>query len=447
MAKVYLTDSKVTAAKAEPGKRLELSDTGAPWLWLRVTDAGVKSWVLRYRNSKGIARRFKLGDAKSMSLKTARQDAGRLKAEIERGADPAAAKRQAKAEEAARVVRTVGDLLDAYEAACASGEWKPKKKRKRLQTLAYEKAIAVRHIRPGLGKLPLEDVKRPTVKALLRKMIERGIGAQTNRTHAIIRQAFNFAMAEDLVTANPAVGFDSFHDQKPRARTYTDAELATLWGGILNPSALKDDDDKTVKLGRPVAIALQLCALLLQRRGEVAGMALAELDLEAGTWLITAERMKADKPHRVPLPPRAVALIREAIKLAQGDAAKPPTFVFPSPRGGGEKPITASALTHACDRLTAALKIPDVTVHDLRRTGSTALTSERLGVSPFIRSKVLGHGTDTGGGAAVSSTHYDANEYLAEKRRALEAWETLLLEIVGERKRTSNVQPIREASR
>ena len=34
MAKVFLTDSKVTAAKAEPGKRLELSDTGAPWLWL-----------------------------------------------------------------------------------------------------------------------------------------------------------------------------------------------------------------------------------------------------------------------------------------------------------------------------------------------------------------------------------------------------------------------------
>lgn len=153
-----------------------------------MTDAGVKSWVLRYRNSKGIARRFKLGDAKSMSLRAARQEAGRLKSEIERGADPAAAKRQAKAEEAARVVRTVADLLDAYEAACASGEWKPKKKRKRPQTLAYEKAIAVRHIRPGLGKIPFEEVKRLTVKALLRKMIERGIGAQTNRTHAIIRQ-------------------------------------------------------------------------------------------------------------------------------------------------------------------------------------------------------------------------------------------------------------------
>ncbi len=50
-------------------------------------------------------------------------------------------------------------------------------------------------------------------------------------------------------------------------------------------------------------------------------------------------------------------------------------------------------------------------------------------MSPFIRSKVLGHRSDTGGGAAVSMMHYDTNEYLAEKRRALEGWEALVLNI------------------
>ena len=59
------------------------------------------------------------------------------------------------------------------------------------------------------------------------------------------------------------------------------------------------------------------------------------------------------------------------------------------------------------------------------------MTSERLGVMPFIRSKVLGH-IDHGGGSSVSATFYDANDYIADKRRALEAWERLLLEIVGE---------------
>ncbi len=82
--------------------------------------------------------------------------------------------------------------------------------------------------------------------------------------------------------------------------------------------------------------------------------------------------------------------------------------------------------------LVKALGITKASPHDLRRTGSTALTSERLGVSPHIRSKVLGHTSDAGGGAAVSSTHYDANSYVAEKRRAIDGWEGLLLEITGE---------------
>jgi hypothetical protein len=71
------------------------------------------------------------------------------------------------------------------------------------------------------------------------------------------------------------------------------------------------------------------------------------------------------------------------------------------------------------------------------------MTSERLRVSPFVRSLVLSHTTDTGGGAAVSSSHYDRNSYIAEKRSALTAWEGLLLEIVGERERTSNVEQLR----
>jgi integrase len=93
--------------------------------------------------------------------------------------------------------------------------------------------------------------------------------------------------------------------------------------------------------------------------------------------------------------------------------------------------------------LCAALGIAPASPHDLRRTGSTALTSERIGVSPFIRSLVLAHRSDTGGGAAVSMTHYDVNTYIAEKRRALAAWEDLLLEIVGERPRASNVSDMR----
>lgn len=441
MARVNLTDRAVQAAKAEPGQRLELHDALTPGLTLRVTDKGVKSWVLRYRALDGRSQRHKVGDAARMNLRAARLAAGRLKDEIDRGVDPLAERRKAQAEAKAQTVRTFGDLLEAYWLACEVGDWKPRKKQKRAGTLAYEKGIAERHITPTLGKMPLAEVKRSTVRALLRKMKDKGIGAQTNRTHAVIRQAFNFAIREEHATVNPAMGFESLHDAEPVRRVWSDERLKALWAVLQTPEKLTDKDGETVHLSRSVAIAVQLSALLLQRRAEVVGMAVDELDLTAGTWIIPPERMKGGKAHQVPLPPRAVELIREALALAQKRSKEPVAVVFPGARDIG-KAVRPDSITHAMDRIREALGIEGLTIHDLRRTGSTMLTGERIGVSPFIRSKVLGHSTDTGGGAAVSSAHYDLNEYLPEKRRALEAWESLLLEIVGERVPPSNVEPM-----
>ena len=438
------TDLDVRNAMALPGERLEIRDDKAPGLVLRVTDNGIKSWVVRYR-AQDAHRRLKIGDAKRMTLKDARIEAWRLQGEIEKGADPQGEKRRAREAVEAQPIRTVNDLLDAYEKACEAGEWKPKKKKKRPQTISYEKDLTERHVRPVIGKKPIAECTRPIVKGLLRNMIagtgagsDRPIGAQTNRVQAIIRQAFNWAIAEELVQVNPAMGFSSLHDSAPRQRIWSDADLKLLWPALKDPSKLRDPDGNRLYVGRPLGIALQLCLILLQRRVEVSGMAVAELDFAAKTWLIPPSRMKSNKPQRVPLPPHAVSLIKEAIKLAQGDDTKAPEFVFPSARDR-TKPVRPDSLTHAMTRVREAIGVSGAHIHDLRRTGSTALTSERLGVSPFIRSAVLGHSTDAGGGASVSHVHYDANDYLPAKRAALEAWEALLLEIVGERKRASNV--------
>ncbi len=63
---------------------------------------------------------------------------------------------------------------------------------------------------------------------------------------------------------------------------------------------------------------------------------------------------------------------------------------------------------------------------------------ERLGFPRFTVSKVLNHASDTGNAATVTSV-YDRNEYLPEKRRALDAWATRLLEIVEGKKSSDNV--------
>lgn len=430
MPRFQLTHARIASARAASGQRLDWWDEATPGLCLRVGERGPVAWVLRYHSKTGGQPRYKFGDPRIMDLKEARTEAWRLKAEIAAGNEPRAATAAQKEAEAVNAIKTFGHLLDAYEGACAIGEWKPKLKRKRPQTIEFEKYLTIRHIRPRLAHLPIAEVNRAEVKALLRAMIAKGIGAQTNRVHAIVRQAFNWAIAEDLVTTNPAIGFAPFHHTMPRTRIWSDAELQRLWPLLRNPTNLKDGAGKAVHVSRPVAIALQLCAILLNRRAEVAGMQTSELNLDAATWLVPAERMKGNKPHQVPLPPYAIVLIREAMALAKGDDDDQPSAIFPSPRDKAES-IKPLSLTHAMAKLRTCIDVNGAHIHDLRRTGATALTSERLGFSPHIRSQVLGHGSDAGGGAAVSATFYDVNDYLPEKRRALEAWETLLLQIVG----------------
>ena len=140
----------------------------------------------------------------------------------------------------------------------------------------------------------------------------------------------------------------------------------------------------------------------------------------------------------MPLSDAAIDLLDETTEaLSEGVNSQ---YVFPSPRGKGEdKPMDRRAFSRAMNRLIAKLEMTRSTPHDLRRTGATNLTSERIGIPRFIVSQVLAHSSDTGGAAAVTRRHYDRNDYLSEKRRALDAWAALLIEIVSTKPKVNNV--------
>jgi integrase len=409
-----------------------------------------KVWVWRYRTLDGRQPRLTLGDySAKFGLKWAREQVEELRVQVRRGEDPAGARKRARLEAKAQPLKTFDDLADAFLTACEKGRWKPRRKQKRERTIEDERAILKRNVRPVIGQLRLEDVDRAAVRKILNDMMDRGVGAQTNRTHAIIRQVLAYGVAQERLATNVAAAIEKPATETPRSRVLSDDELLTFWSALERypnelrlPAKKGEDLGARLYISRPMRIALQLASLLLVRRTEIAGMHVAELNLDQKTWLIPADRMKGGQPHLVPLPPHAIDLIKEALVLAKGGKKEQPPFVFPSPRAG-EKAVRADSVTHAMVGLCAALGIAPASPHDLRRTGSTALTSERIGVSPFIRSLVLAHRSDTGGGAAVSMTHYDVNTYIAEKRRALAAWEDLLLEIVGERPRASNVSDMR----
>jgi integrase len=309
--------------------------------------------VYRYR-FKGRQPRLTIGRG-DIGVQEARRRTREIQVRIDRGDDPAAEKRRARAETDGPL-HTFDDLANLYELQCASGDWRPMNKTKRQRTLDDEKAILARHIRPTLGKVAFSDITRQDVKACLRKMTSKGIAAQTNRAHAVIRQVFAFAIAEDLVSVNPATGFPLMAEERPRVRVYRDEELAKLWGVLTDPSGVLDAAGDPVRVGEAVRLAIKLAIMLGQRRNEIAGMAVSELDLIAKTWLIPGERMKGGRAHMVALPDDALPLIRRALDIANEDSQTPAVFVFPT-RLHQDRAILPNSLTRALMKFTEALQI------------------------------------------------------------------------------------------
>ncbi len=88
------------------------------------------------------------------------------------------------------------------------------------------------------------------------------------------------------------------------------------------------------------------------RTGEVIGARWHEIDLQARVWSISAERMKSDRPHRVPLSAAAMATL--------GKPDNPDDFLFPGERG-------PSPSNMAMPMLLRRMGL-NVTVHGMRST-------------------------------------------------------------------------------
>ena len=298
MATKKLTDKAILGERAERGKRVELWDEQTPGLCLRVSATAPKDpdeapkqakvWVWRYRALDGRQPRLKLADYSDQhGLKWAREQVEEWRVRVRKGEDPASEKRANKAKAQAEPLKTFDDLADAFVSASEKGHWKPRKKQKRPRTLADETAILKRYIRPKIGNMRLEAIDRRVVRSLLNGMLDRNIGAQTNRTHAVIRQVFAYGVDRERLTLNPAVGIDKPATETPRARVLTDAELKALWGICVDcPAELRappkegEEQGRRLYAGQGLRIALRLAMLLLSRRNEIAGMAASELNIE-----------------------------------------------------------------------------------------------------------------------------------------------------------------------
>jgi integrase len=416
---IDFTDAFVRGAKARGEERATYSDGATPGLELRVSVAGVKTWGYRYRDVGGRTLRLVLGAYPSMSLKDARGEALGARRLVSTGGDPQHEKQAKVAAAKAQKVRTVRDLANSYLEHAAS--------RNRASSVAVDRQRIETHILPKLGGQLIGSLTRAQVRELVNDIGKRGQGVTANRVASILVRLYRHARTSlDMTVSNPAEGLQSTFEEASRERVLSDSELRAIWRRLeaRPPSPLSE----------PMALCLKLCGLTLQRGNEIAGAQVEEFDLVQRLWVIPGSRTKNRREHMVPLSPEAAKVVVRAISLlAKNKKGERPRTgpLFRSPRDP-QKSFTRHAVTRAMTRLCDELKIEDAGPHDLRRTGSTAITSERIGMARFVVSAVLNHVSEMGGVTRI----YDRNEYLPEKRKALDAWAKVVATIARKEDRT-----------
>ena len=109
------------------------------------------------------------------------------------------------------------------------------------------------------------------------------------------------------------------------------------------------------------ALALEFTILTAARTTETTGATLGEFDLAAKLWTVPGDRMKAGKEHRVPLSPRAVAIVKDAM-LLHGANPKATAPLFLGNRK--DRHFSNGAMLALLDRMGRG----NITVHGFRST-------------------------------------------------------------------------------
>jgi len=104
------------------------------------------------------------------------------------------------------------------------------------------------------------------------------------------------------------------------------------------------------------ARALELTILTASRTSEVLKATSDEFDLNAGQWVLSADRMKSGRPQTVPLSLRADEIVREM------RCASTSPFIFPGQNPA--RPLSNMAMTMLLRRMNQN----DITVHGFRST-------------------------------------------------------------------------------
>jgi len=350
---VRLTDAEIKRLPTPATGNAIAWDSAVAGLGARVTATGHRAFVLDYRTRAGRRRRYTIGSFPDWSVGGAREEARRLKRDIDGGGDPLA---QIEAE---RGAPTVTDLIDRFLEEHVS--------RKRPHTQYDYRNVIARHITPTLGRLKVAEVGWDDVDALHRKITKTGHRTQANRVVAVVSKMFALAIRWRMRADNPAKGIERNAEHK-RTRYLTAVELARLMDAL---DRLEDQQ---------AADIFRLCLLTGCRSGSEAMKARwDDIQLAAGIWNKPGSTTKQKTAHIAPLNAAAKQLLA---RLRQRTNSP---WVFPADSAPGHRVTVQKSWLAVCK----TAKISGLRIHDLRH--SFASLAVNRGASLPLIGSLLGH--------------------------------------------------------
>jgi integrase len=411
MPTLKLTQAAVERLKPPASGRVEYWDLQLPRFGLRIsaprrgdTD-GRRVWQAFYRVN-GKLKRETIGTTGTIpSVAEARELARQSLRKADQGIDPAEERREVEAAAAreaelaaARVRDTLGAVIDRYLAQRAKPRMRPDYfKESRRALLVDVKAV--------LGsERPIRDITRREIRELIGAIVGRGRAPHASHVLAYLRTMLNWAVAEEIIAESPAAGVPDpdprRRQDRERDRVLDDAQLRLFW--------LACD-----KIGQPFGPLFKLLVLTAQRRDEVAGASWHEFSLDNGMWHLPRHRTKNGREHLVHLAPTVVEIIEQLPRVSASNLLFTTTGTT-CVSGFGRPRVRAAALMQ---ELAGGAAIEPFTLHDLRRSAATRMAE--IGIAHHVVDKILNHSSGAISGVARI---YNRNEYLAERKGALETW-------------------------
>ena len=370
-------NAKAVAVITEPGFYAD----GAG-LALLVKKEGTKSWIWRGKLDGKMTKRG-LGGLATVSLANARSKAKELAGEARTQAKEV---REAKPKPAPRFGALALEYINAKQS-----DWTNQKHRQQWVSTLWTHALPLIERR-------VDEISSADVLECLEK---DGFWVTKRETASRVRQRMEAIFDRAIVLGhradNPAGKFllkvlpKSNRSKHYRALPYADV-----------PRTLKRVRRCTAYPA--TKMAFEFLVLTAVRSGEVREARWSEIDWETATWSISAERMKARRPHRVPLAAQSVAILREAWELSG-----PEGLIFPAKRSG--KALTDMALNAILRRLKV-----DAVPHGFR-SSFRDWAAEQSGAGWAVCESALAHNVGNSTEAA-----YMRSDLFEQRRGLMQDW-------------------------